>query len=169
MAVAVAVAVLVAVLSLAHNPLPQVPLKLMNFYDRKGIEAFSEGDVPMEISSNVRIARFYGDLILALAKDLATVDLQVIDLGSGHCQLGWHLASYLRAKLDDGEAVEGSGSDSGDGAVGTRVGSAAGRLNVSVVMTDYNRDLLTSRSQLKCFKGRYSQDKVTILFQVELL
>ena len=133
------------------------------FYDRKGIEAFSDGDVPMEISSNVRIARFYGDLILALAKDMAAVDLQVIDLGSGHCQLGWHLASYLRVKLGDGEGVEGSCGDSGDGAVG--LGSAAGRLNVSVVMTDYNRDLLTSRSQLKCFKGPEGREMITNPFR----
>lgn len=123
----------------ASRRLPPVPLSQCalwadqsGFYERSGMEAWSTGAVPFQITSSVRFAWAHAEVVLALAEAedevavedwlTATADAPrassvepwparadglpapsalVIELGSGSCKFGYHLAARLRAQAGD--------------------------------------------------------------------
>lgn len=71
-----------------------------DFYNKIGIEAWSKGIVPHQITSNSLVGRTYAELILGFLKDLAAQGLiketvYIIELGAGHGRLGYHILKHL--------------------------------------------------------------------------
>ncbi len=71
-----------------------------DYYHKSGIEAWSKGIVPHNITSNSMVGRTYAELILAFLKDLAakgetTEKVYIVDLGAGHARLGFHVLTHL--------------------------------------------------------------------------
>ena len=78
-----------------------------------GLEAWTSGDVPYQISSSPVLARSYVDhilnwwsnSILTTAAKERKKKMYVLEFGAGHCKLGWHMANELsRRRKQDAES-----------------------------------------------------------------
>jgi SAM-dependent MidA family methyltransferase len=81
-----------------------------DYYQEIGIEAWSEGEVPHQITSNSLVGKTYSELILGFLKDLAAKGqtketVYIIELGAGHGRLAYHILKHLEKliALDNSE------------------------------------------------------------------
>ncbi len=69
------------------------------YYKDIGIEAWSKGEVPHNITSNSFVGKTYASLIFAMLNDLARKSkfekVYIIELGSGHARLCFHILKHL--------------------------------------------------------------------------
>ncbi len=69
------------------------------YYKDIGIDAWSSGAVPHNITSNSYVGKTYASLIYAMLKDLARKSkldkVYIIELGSGHARLCFHVLKHL--------------------------------------------------------------------------
>jgi tetratricopeptide (TPR) repeat protein len=77
-----------------------------DFYQLRGISAFSQDVVPHNLTSNSFVGRTYAELILAMLKDLSDqgkTDEQVyiLELGAGHGRLAYHIITHLKKLIQD--------------------------------------------------------------------
>jgi hypothetical protein len=73
-----------------------------NFYQDTGIEAWSKGIVPHQMTSNSMVGKTYAELILGFLKDLAAKGqtketVYILELGAGHARLAFHIIKHLEA------------------------------------------------------------------------
>lgn len=71
-----------------------------DFYQEKGIRAWSHGVVPHNLTSNSKAGKTYAELIFALLKDLAVKGqtkevVYILELGAGHGRLAFHVLRHL--------------------------------------------------------------------------
>lgn len=71
-----------------------------DYYQKKGIEAWSKEAVPHHLTSNAVVGRTYSELIFGFLKDLAyqgqTQEMvYILELGAGHGRLGFHILNHL--------------------------------------------------------------------------
>ncbi len=72
-----------------------------NFYQEKGIKAWSEDIVPHNMTSNSSVGKTYAELIFAFLKDLASKKnknevVYILELGAGHGRLGFHILKHIQ-------------------------------------------------------------------------
>jgi len=72
-----------------------------DFYQEKGIGAWSENIVPHHMTSNSKVGKTYAELIFAFLKDLASKGstqevVYILELGAGHGRLAFHLLKHLQ-------------------------------------------------------------------------
>jgi len=70
------------------------------FYQEVGLEAWREGDVPYQLTSNSKVGKAYAEIIFGFLKDLAfqgKIDekIYILELGAGHGKLAFHLFKHL--------------------------------------------------------------------------
>lgn len=77
-----------------------------SYYERQGLRAWGEGEVPYVITSNPMIAAGYAEVIVAFLRDCEaagqldrTRRVHVLELGSGSGRLGYSLLRHLRPLL----------------------------------------------------------------------
>ena len=71
-----------------------------DYYQEAGIEAWSDGVVPHNMTSNSMVGKTYAELILGFLQDLAskgqtTDTVYIIELGAGHGRLAFHILKHL--------------------------------------------------------------------------
>jgi len=71
-----------------------------DYYQEVGIAAWSEGQVPHQITSNSLVGKTYAELILGVLKDRAKLGalkdtVYIIELGAGHGRLAFHILKHL--------------------------------------------------------------------------
>ena len=71
-----------------------------DFYEFRGIKAFSEGIVPHHMTSNYFVGKTYAELIFGFLKDLAVKGethetVYIVELGAGHGRLAFHVLNHL--------------------------------------------------------------------------
>ncbi len=70
-----------------------------NYYNDIGIDAWSSGEVPHNITSNSYVGKTYAALIFSLLNDLARKDqfdkVYIVELGAGHARLCFHVLIHL--------------------------------------------------------------------------
>lgn len=71
-----------------------------DYYQEIGIEAWSDGLVPHQLTSNSMVGKTYAELILGLLKDLAAQGatkekVYILELGAGHGRLAFHILKHL--------------------------------------------------------------------------
>ena len=71
-----------------------------DFYQNTGIDAWSKGLIPHQLTSNSFVGRTYAELILGFLKDLAangdTIEtVYILELGAGHGRLAFHILKHL--------------------------------------------------------------------------
>jgi len=76
------------------------------YYERQGLRAWGEGEVPHAITSNPIIAAGYAEVIVAFLRDCDAAGrldrsrrVHVLELGSGSGRLGYGLLRHLRPRL----------------------------------------------------------------------
>ena len=76
------------------------------YYERQGLRAWGDGEVPHAITSNPVIAAGYAEVIVAFLRDCAAAGrldpatrVHVVELGSGSGRLGYSLLRHLRPLL----------------------------------------------------------------------
>lgn len=86
----------------ATKPFPESLIWQLNrdFYEEKGIRAWSHGAVPHNLTSNSKAGKTYAELIFAFLKDLATKGnttelVYILELGAGHGRLAFHVLKHL--------------------------------------------------------------------------
>ena len=72
-----------------------------DFYQEKGIRAWSEGIVPHQMTSNSKVGKTYAELIFAVLKDLGSKGkdnevVYILELGAGHGRLAFHILIHLQ-------------------------------------------------------------------------
>ncbi len=72
-----------------------------DFYQEIGVEAWSKGTVPHQITSNSMVGKTYAELILGFLKDLAgkgqtKETVYILELGAGHGRLAFHILKHLQ-------------------------------------------------------------------------
>ena len=89
-------------------PLPRSRLWELEraYYERQGLKAWGDGEVPYVITSNPMIAAGYAEVIVAFLRDCdaagqldRTCRVHVLELGSGSGRLGYSLLRHLRPRL----------------------------------------------------------------------
>lgn len=69
------------------------------YYKDIGIDAWSSGEVPHNITSNSFVGKTYASLIFSMLKDLARKSsyekVYILELGSGHARLCYHVLKHL--------------------------------------------------------------------------
>ncbi len=75
-----------------------------DYYQDIGIEAWSNGIVPHQITSNSLVGKTYASLILGFLKDLAAKKslketVYIVELGAGHGRLGYHVLKHLEEAI----------------------------------------------------------------------
>ncbi|MFT5261920.1 MAG: hypothetical protein ACI8YQ_000647 [Polaribacter sp.] len=75
-----------------------------DFYQEKGISAWSDDVVPHHMTSNAMVGKTYAELILAFLKDLAAKGqtketVYILELGAGHGRLAFHILKHLQKRL----------------------------------------------------------------------
>ena len=70
------------------------------FYQSNGIEAWSIGEVPSQITSNSLVGKTYAELILGFLSDLSkkgniNETVYILELGAGHGRLAFHILKHL--------------------------------------------------------------------------
>jgi SAM-dependent MidA family methyltransferase len=76
-----------------------------DFYQEKGIRAWSHGVVPHNLTSNSKAGKTYAELIFAFLKDLAVKGkteecVYILELGAGHGRLAFHVLQHLNRLID---------------------------------------------------------------------
>ena len=76
-----------------------------DFYQEKGISAWSDGIVPHNLTSNSKAGKTYAELIFAFLKDLAvkgktTEVVYILELGAGHGRLAFHVLQHLNRLIE---------------------------------------------------------------------
>ncbi len=71
-----------------------------DFYQHKGLAAWSENVVPHHMTSNAMVGRTYAELIFSFLKDLASKGktaetVYILELGAGHGRLAFHILQHL--------------------------------------------------------------------------
>ncbi len=71
-----------------------------SYYHEVGLSAWSDGVVPHNMTSNAYVGKTYAAMILGFLKDLAVTvssdqKVYIIELGSGHGRLGYHILMHL--------------------------------------------------------------------------
>jgi SAM-dependent MidA family methyltransferase len=70
-----------------------------DYYQDIGIDAWSSGEVPHNITSNSFVGKTYAALIFAMLKDLARKEkldtVYILELGTGHGRLAFHVLKHL--------------------------------------------------------------------------
>lgn len=71
-----------------------------NYYQEVGISAWSDGEVPHQITSNSLVGKTYAELILGMLKDRAKMGavketMYIVELGAGHGRLAFHILKHL--------------------------------------------------------------------------
>jgi SAM-dependent MidA family methyltransferase len=71
-----------------------------NYYQQKGINAWSAGEVPHHMTSNAVVGKTYAGLIFAMLNDIALQDensecVYLVELGAGHGRLCYHTLKEL--------------------------------------------------------------------------
>ncbi|MEM6630596.1 MAG: hypothetical protein AAF694_13035 [Bacteroidota bacterium] len=71
-----------------------------SFYVDKGVDAWRNGTVPHQITSNSLVGRTYAELIFSFLKDLSNKGhseetVYILELGAGHGRLGFHILVHL--------------------------------------------------------------------------
>jgi len=76
------------------------------YYERQGLRAWGDGEVPHAITSNPMIAAAYAEVIVAFLRDCDAAGrldpsrrVHVLELGSGSGRLGYALLRHLRPRL----------------------------------------------------------------------
>lgn len=72
-----------------------------DFYQQKGISAWSDNVVPHHMTSNAMVGKTYAELIIGFLKDLAdkgatTEKVYILELGAGHGRLAFHILKHLQ-------------------------------------------------------------------------
>lgn len=75
------------------------------YYNEHGVEAWSKGAIPHQMSSNSMVGKTYAELILGYLKDLAFKEqvaetVYIIELGAGHGRLAYHILKHLDRLID---------------------------------------------------------------------
>jgi len=70
------------------------------FYEKRGIDAWREGQVPHNLTSSSMVGKTYAELILGFLKDLAKKGqtdhpVYILELGAGHGRLAFHILKHL--------------------------------------------------------------------------
>lgn len=73
-----------------------------NYYETQGIEAWSSGAVPSNLTSNSFVGKTYAALIFGFLKDLAnqnktTETVYIVELGAGHGRFAFHVLKHLES------------------------------------------------------------------------
>jgi len=81
-----------------------------DFYQDKGIAAWSDKLVPHHMTSNARVGKLYAELIFGTLKDLAsqgktTDTVYIMELGAGHGRLAFHILMHLELQIES-ESIE---------------------------------------------------------------
>lgn len=76
----------------------------INYYQEKGIGAWTGGEVPHYITSNSTVGKTYSELIFALLCDLAdkgklNENVFIVELGAGHGRLCFHTLHHLNKRI----------------------------------------------------------------------
>ena len=71
-----------------------------DYYQEKGVAAWSQGKVPHQITSNSLVGKTYAELILGVLKDRAKLNalqetIYILELGAGHGRLAYHILKHL--------------------------------------------------------------------------
>ncbi len=71
-----------------------------DFYQEKGLTAWSKDIVPHHMTSNSMVGKTYAELIFAFLKDLAVKEkteetVYILELGAGHGRLAFHILKHL--------------------------------------------------------------------------
>ena len=90
----------------ANTPFEESSLWEINrsYYEEAGPSAWSEGVVPHNMTSNSNVGKTYARLIIGFLKDLKTkghIDdiVYIVELGSGHGRLAYHILKHLDRML----------------------------------------------------------------------
>lgn len=80
------------------------------YYDYKGISAFSDGTVPHNLTSNSLVGNTYAELIYGFLKDLGRKGkiedtVYILELGAGHGRLAFHILRHLTKLVQGTELV----------------------------------------------------------------
>ncbi len=70
------------------------------YYHNHGIDAWGQGLVPHQVTSNSKVGKTYAEIIFGFLKDLAfkghvTETVYVLELGAGHGRLAYHTIKHL--------------------------------------------------------------------------
>jgi hypothetical protein len=81
-----------------------------NYYQKKGIAAWREGEVPHHMTSNAFVGKTYAELIFSLLQDVAKNEqcdktVYILELGAGHARLCFHILKYLNKKIQGHQGV----------------------------------------------------------------
>ncbi|MBX2875192.1 MAG: SAM-dependent methyltransferase [Saprospiraceae bacterium] len=79
-----------------------------DFYEEKGISAWSDDIVPHHMTSSASVGKTYAELLFAFLKDLAakgktTEVVYILELGAGHGRLAFHILKHLQKLVDTTE------------------------------------------------------------------
>ncbi|MCB0650029.1 MAG: SAM-dependent methyltransferase [Saprospiraceae bacterium] len=71
------------------------------YYQKAGLNAWRDNDVPHHLTSNVMVGRAYAELIFGFLKDLASKGvtrekIYILELGAGHGRLSFHVIKHLQ-------------------------------------------------------------------------
>ncbi|KAG5175944.1 hypothetical protein JKP88DRAFT_336999 [Tribonema minus] len=111
------------------------------YYARKGMGAWSRGEVPRGVSSGAPAAQAYAEVAVAWLRDCVaqgtvldrSQPAYIVELGAGHCQLGFLVTKAIQRMLAEGQlGLHG--------------------LQVCVVMTDFHDVVLRERMSSACFR-----------------
>ena len=75
------------------------------YYQNEGIEAWRQGTVPHNLSSNAIVGKTYAELIFGFLRDLATKGqkhekVYILELGAGHGRLAFHVLKQLERLIE---------------------------------------------------------------------
>lgn len=91
----------------AQTPFSESMIWQLNrdFYQEKGISAWSDDIVPHHMTSSATVGKTYAELIFALLKDLSskgsdTDIVYLLELGAGHGRLAFHILKHLQKLID---------------------------------------------------------------------
>lgn len=104
-----------------------------SFYACEGSDAWREGLVPSQISSNSLVARHLIDLCSAFASDRKLSEVTILELGSGHGALTFHIALHLSR-------------------MSAAAATAASSVRMKIVLSDCNEGLVRSHMQSASFR-----------------
>ncbi len=77
-----------------------------DFYQFRGISAFSDAIVPHYLTSNSFVGKTYAELLLGFLKDLAVKGktketVYILELGAGHGRLAFHILTHLQKLIQE--------------------------------------------------------------------
>lgn len=81
-----------------------------DFYQKQGVNAFSDHIVPHNLTSSSLVGETYSELIFGVLNDLAsqgktTEKVYILELGAGHGRLAFHIIHHLERLIDNSNIV----------------------------------------------------------------